>query len=245
MCILHQQGRETLFVTAGEDTTLRVHALKHLGHRRPLAVLRSHLSGVRALCLVEGLGGMLNKGANEGREQMADDTEDNGKNSIGKNVTKNEDSMKQRRQMTGGTKDSGTQDCSDSEWKAQVTSGNGKDYDTIWMVSAGGRAEFKVWQCNVSMIANTSKNPTRVISTHRPGNMSGIKDDQELSVTCQEMGSHMLRTGSHKTWRNQQLTFDPETRYMAAAAHWITSSLALVALASSDGFLRSEGILHM
>ncbi|KAG0723688.1 WD repeat-containing protein 6 [Chionoecetes opilio] len=49
-----QQRGETVFVTGGEDTTLRLHALQHKGQRQTLGVQRSHLSGVRALCLVEG-----------------------------------------------------------------------------------------------------------------------------------------------------------------------------------------------
>ncbi|KAG0723687.1 hypothetical protein GWK47_042190 [Chionoecetes opilio] len=51
--LIRQRG-ETVFVTGGEDTTLRLHALQHKGQRQTLGVQRSHLSGVRALCLVEG-----------------------------------------------------------------------------------------------------------------------------------------------------------------------------------------------
>lgn len=239
MCVLHQQGSETLLATAGEDTTLRLFALRHPGHRQPLAVLRSHLSGVRALCLVEGLDGTLNNGAKEWRGWVAGGTQYKAGDGNEKNYdAKDANDKKWRGQVTDGTKDN-------SEWREHVADGTGKDNSTVWMVSAGGRAEFKVWQCTVSMSANTTKSSTVAFlpcntPTHLPCKMSGVEGDEDLSVTCRELGSHMLRTGSHKTWRNQQLTFDPETRYMAAVAHWITPSLALVALASSDGFLRSE-----
>ena len=48
----------------------------------------------------------------------------------------------------------------------------------------------------------------------------------------------MLRTGSNKTWKSQEMTFDPETRYMDATAFWVTATKAVIAMASSDGILR-------
>lgn len=181
--VLFQHSGETVLVTGGEDTTLRLHVLRHQGQRQTLSVLRSHLSGVRALCLVEG---------------------------------------------TNGTK---------------------SDNDILWLISAGGRAELKVWQCSVNKFSDLARNSTHdsyssELCTLSPGIKHSMESDsssfQSPSVILREVGSHMLRTGCRKTWRSQHLTLDPETRYMGATAFWVSSSQALVALASSDGFLRSE-----
>ncbi|XP_050718661.1 uncharacterized protein LOC126999789 [Eriocheir sinensis] len=287
VCVLPQPGRETLLVTAGEDTTLRLHALSHPGHLRPLGVLRSHLSGVRALCVVESLGVIVENGEKEGKyselrgqivdgsgdddarvgkdsemkgcmeddddsngskdndnrkkRHMVDSTQDEDSNSPGNSndAKNNEDRKQEKEHITDDLQDNNTSEdnsANERKRKEQATDAT-KHNGTLWMVSAGGRAEFKLWHCTLD--TPTSASVPCGTPTHPPGQTTGgegKKDD--LSVTCREVGSHMLRTGSHKTWRHQQLTFDPETRYMAAAAFWVTSSVALVALASSDGFLR-------
>lgn len=318
MCVLRLPGPETLLVTAGEDTTLRLHALSHPGHLRPLGVLRSHLSGVRALCVVEGLGvieeksekdekgselrGQIVEGTEDDdarivedskrkgcieeddsddedvkdndKRQMVDRTPDNESNATGKTDAAKDD---EDRQLKKGRM---TDDAQSNDTKSLGFHNNGKDNEdmrqekgvddlqdnntnednnarerrrtqqaagtttpngTVWMVSAGGRAELKIWHCAVNTNSTSALDPCST-HTHTQGQMRRGVEGQggNLSVTCQEVESHMLRTGSHKTWRNQQLTFDPETRYMAAAGFWVTSSVALVALASSDGFLRLD-----
>lgn len=248
VCVLPQFS---LLVTAGEDTTLRLHSLTHPRHLRPLGVLRSHLSGVRALCLVERRGSEITAcvggGGNDGArnsakgsevKQRTDGTQDDSE-FIGCVVDGDND---------GARSDNGVKDSEVRQRTDGTQDNSASDDNSAWMVSAGGRAEVKIWHCIINKSAK-ARNP---ISTspcgtpeHLPGQTSA-GDQDDLSVTCREVGSHMLRTGSHKTWRHQHLTFDPETRYMDAAAFWVTSSLALVALASSDGFLRSElFFLHM
>uniref|UniRef100_A0A0P4W420 tRNA (34-2'-O)-methyltransferase regulator WDR6 n=1 Tax=Scylla olivacea TaxID=85551 RepID=A0A0P4W420_SCYOL len=176
-----QHRRETVLLTAGEDTTLRLHALQQQGQRQSFGVVRSHLSGVRALCLIE---------------------------------------------------------------ETHVTM---SDNDTVWLVSAGGRAELKVWECSVSEFSDLASYSACdlcccdvcVLPSGHDVCMEGDSSKlQPQSVILREVGSHMLRTGCHRNWKRQHLTLDPETRYMGATAFWVSSSQALVALASSDGFLR-------
>nr|XP_045614269.1 WD repeat-containing protein 6-like [Procambarus clarkii] len=175
MClqILFQRGLETVFATGGEDTTLRLHSILGFEKRKTLGVIRSHISNIRAMCVIEG--------------------------------------------------------------RERVTTVQEED-QPVWLVSAGGRAQVKVWRASYGKpeVSSDIKKEVQV----------GYNIDQvslwlsTTSVICQEVASHMLRTGSHKTWKSQELTFDPETRYMDATAFWITKTRALLALASSDGVLR-------
>ncbi|XP_064098237.1 tRNA (34-2'-O)-methyltransferase regulator WDR6-like [Macrobrachium nipponense] len=89
-----------------------------------------------------------------------------------------------------------------------------------WIVTAGGRAQLKIW---------------KMFYLH-----SGSDREKEdpPDICCREVTSHMLRTGSNKTWKSQEMTFDPETRYMEAKAFWVSREKALIILASSDGFVR-------
>ncbi|KAK7008171.1 hypothetical protein SK128_027141 [Halocaridina rubra] len=155
MCfeVLFQLKDTTIFATGGEDTTLRIHSLTEQ-NIRPLNVIRSHISNIRALCSISNM----------------DDR------------------------------------CSDE--------------NTVWMVSAGGRAQFKIWK---AVLLNSDLYEFTT---------------QRSEVTCREVASHMLRTGSSKTWKSQEMTLDPETRYMSATAHWVSHTKAFIVLASSDGFLR-------
>ncbi|XP_045122840.1 WD repeat-containing protein 6-like isoform X3 [Portunus trituberculatus] len=184
--LLFQHRREMVLLTAGEDTTLRLHALHQQGQRQSFGVVRSHLSGVRALCLIE---------------------------------------------ETHGTK---------------------SDSDTVWLISAGGRAELKVWECSISEFSNLANNSDCDLCCCEvcalPSDDASLESDscrlQPQSVILREVGSHMLRTGCHRDWKRQHLTLDPETRYMGATAFWVSSSQAVVALASSDGFLRIFFVLR-
>ena len=63
-------------------------------------------------------------------------------------------------------------------------------------------------------------------------------DKQKFDIEWAELSSHMLRGNASKLWKNQELIFDPETRYMDGCAQWITDSVAIIVLASSDGFIR-------
>ena len=180
--VLYHHNGKAVLVTGGEDTTLRLHTLPHQGQRQGISVLRSHLSGVRTLCLVEEI---------------------------------------------NGTK---------------------SDNGSVWLVSAGGRAEFKVWHCSVNGFSDLTVNSTCDFCSYESCTLSSrlqhcIESDpsssQAQNVALREVVSHMLRSGGHRTWKSQHLTLDPETRYMGATALWVSSALALVALASSDGFLRS------
>nr|XP_053629192.1 WD repeat-containing protein 6-like isoform X2 [Cherax quadricarinatus] len=171
MClqILFQHGFETIFATGGEDTTLRLHSILGSENCKALSVIRSHISSIKALCLIE-------------RGERAAVVE-------------------------------------------------GKD-SSMWMVSAGGRAQVKVWRTVLGELEILRNFGNEV------HNDSSIEKLFNKDVICQEVTSHMLRTGSHKTWKSQELTFDPETRFMDATAFWLTETKALLALASSDGLLR-------
>ncbi|XP_071533185.1 tRNA (34-2'-O)-methyltransferase regulator WDR6 isoform X2 [Panulirus ornatus] len=175
MClqILFQDGCKTVFVTGGEDTTLRLHSVWGIENRRILNVSRSHISSIKALCVVE-----------DGGKRVDLDGED----------------------------------------------------PTVWIVSAGGRAQVKVWK-------STHRECSDKLEVSVNDKLKDCLDEntcrlQNTDVICREVTSHMLRTGSSKTWKSQEPTFDPETRYMDAAAFWVTKTQAVVALASSDGLLR-------
>ncbi|XP_068226019.1 tRNA (34-2'-O)-methyltransferase regulator WDR6 [Palaemon carinicauda] len=89
-----------------------------------------------------------------------------------------------------------------------------------WIVSAGGRAQLKIWKIFFLQSGNDRK------------------EKFPLDLCCREVTSHMLRTGSNKTWKSQEMTYDPETRYMEATAFWFSKEKSLIILASSDGFIR-------
>lgn len=201
MCLqplFHVDG-ETVFVTGGEDTTLRIHSIQGFERHRSLSVIRSHISNIRALCRIE-------------RERTLP-------------------------RSTNGS------DCS------------------VWFVSAGGRAQMKVWKVNLhnrsetnliqpdnqcqEEVELTNRDAEKSENDQRKKDLNQINSFTQNSTRCQlsdlscrEVTSHMIRTGSNKTWKSQELTFDPETRYMDATAFWITEELAVIVLASSDGVLR-------
>lgn len=131
---------------------------------------------------------------------------------------------------------------------------------SVWLVSGGGRAQMKLWevtlnynsqrnllsagsglQGKVPVAGSEEENSYQQEQQAQKENtfiMCDSSREKILSVGCREVTSHMIRTGSNKTWKSQELTFDPETRYMDATAFWITDQLAVIVLASSDGILR-------
>lgn len=131
---------------------------------------------------------------------------------------------------------------------------------SVWLVSGGGRAQMKLWEVAPNYIsqknlpnagsghqekvpvARSKEENTHQQEQHAQKENTSVtcnsSREKMLSVGCREVTSHMIRTGSNKTWKSQELTFDPETRYMDATAFWITDKLAVIVLASSDGVLR-------
>ena len=91
MCLetLFQEGDMTVFATGGEDTTLRLHAVRS-ERLSTFSVIRSHISNVRAMCCIEDV---------DGKRTFTDE---------------------------------------------------GK---TAWVVSAGGRAQLKVWKVTTFCVA--------------------------------------------------------------------------------------------
>ncbi|KAK3874778.1 hypothetical protein Pcinc_020314 [Petrolisthes cinctipes] len=213
--VLHCTSEEVVFATGGEDTTLRLHSITGSESRQSLGVIRSHISNIRTLCVIDGSGRM-----NDYEKTEHDDS-------------------------------------------------------SVWVVSAGGRAQVKIWKATIASgfahqskdftkvneqnyshssypgTANTEQkdNPGKITNVFNPCSEEDLNSKQHNNdnaarkfnsdnIICREVTSHMLRTGSHKTWKSQELTFDPETRYMDATAFWITESIAFVLLASSDGILR-------
>lgn len=102
----------------------------------------------------------------------------------------------------------------------------------VYIVSSGGRAQFKVWKVGIT--------PKGVDLINKDDIMldTSLPDFLGEFVFCKEMASHMLREESSRSWKKTTPAFDPETRYMDALAFWVKEDQALVILASSDGFIR-------
>ncbi|XP_047474856.1 WD repeat-containing protein 6-like isoform X2 [Penaeus chinensis] len=130
---------------------------------------------------------------------------------------------------------------------------------SVWLVSGGGRAQMKLWEVTLNHISKRNlQNAGSGLQGKVPVAGSGEENshrqeqaqkedtsitcnssrEEMLNLGCREVTSHMIRTGNNKTWKSQELTFDPETRYMDATAFWVTDQLAVIVLASSDGILR-------